>query len=124
MCKEGVVNNQCPECGEKGIGITKKVLGVGLICGNCGAKLTLEGYSSVFFGLLTFVCYHFLNAIYDISFIAKISIIAPPILLAIVLFVPLASKSNKFNQKGWLYAIAALMISAPFLAMGLYFVYR
>lgn len=118
------MNNHCPECGEKGIGITKKVLGVGLVCGNCGAKLTLEGYSSVFFGLLTLVCYNFINTIYEISFSVKLSIIVPPILLAIVFFVPLASRSNKYNQKGWLYAIAGLIISIPFFAMGLFFVYR
>jgi len=118
------MNNRCPECGEKGIGVTKKIMGVGLVCGNCGARLTLEGYSSVFFGLLTFVYYHFINTIYEISFAAKLLIIVPPILLAIVIFVPLARKTNKYNIKGWLYAIAGLIISIPFFAMGLYFVYR
>ena len=117
-----MINNHCPECGEKGIGITKKILGVGLACNNCGAKLTLEGYSSIFFGLLAFIIYHIINTIYGLSFPVKLSIIAPPILLAIVFFVPLASKSNKYNQKGWLYAISGLLISIPFIAMGLYFV--
>ncbi len=116
--------NLCPVCEKKGVSVSNKLFGVGLACKNCGETLTLEGYSSVFFGLLAFVFYHILSAVYDLHFLVKLAVIVPPLLIAIIYFVPVVEKSNKYSKRYWLFAIAALIISVPFLGMGLYLLLR
>ncbi len=117
-------NNHCPNCGNKNISVAGKFLGVGLVCSSCGEKLTLEGYSSVFFGLLAFISFNFIKTTFELNYLVVIAIISPPILVSLLIFAPLATKAKKFNAVRWLYAIAALIVVVPFAGMGLYFAAR